>query len=237
MVITVLYLLRISFSLSDILYIFFLNFTSQKKKKNQRTKVGNSHSNSVSHPSILEQLSVITRSLKLIKVVASKSQFVIGIAMATVTRLHIFPQSFDHYRTGQPVVLGPGLCRSGLGRVGGRNGLCLKLKQYCRSFKGEEGGEVEEKEAVSERKSGNLKKSEAKLERGSGFWKSFRTTILGGDEYDKAVAKVEEVFFSVSCLRFVFLCFKYYLDEIINLLWYILSDLVNMWLNSISHSE
>ncbi|KAK4604178.1 hypothetical protein RGQ29_012614 [Quercus rubra] len=118
--------------------------------------------------------------------------------MATVTRLHIFPQSFDHYRTGQPVVLGPGLCRSRLGRVGGRNGLCLKLKQYCRSFKGEEGGEVEEKEAVSERKSGNLKKSEAKLERGSGFWKSFRTTILGGDEYDKAVAKVEEVFFSIA---------------------------------------
>ncbi|KAK7817817.1 putative chlorophyll(ide) b reductase nyc1 [Quercus suber] len=118
--------------------------------------------------------------------------------MATVTRLHIFPQSFDHYRTGQPVVLGPGLCRPRLGRVGGRNGLCLKLKHYCRSFRCEEGGEVEEKEAVSERKSGNLKKSEAKLERGSGFWKSFRTTILGGDEYDKAVAKVEEVFFSIA---------------------------------------
>lgn len=140
--------------------------------------------------------------------------------MATVARLHIFPQSFDHYRTGQPVVLGPGLYRSRSGRVGGRNGLCLKLKQYCRSFRCEEGGGVEEKEVVSEseRKSGNLKKSEAKLERGSGFWKSFRTTILGGDEYDKAVAKVEEVFFSVSCMRFVYLCFKYYLDEIINLL-------------------
>lgn len=52
----------------------------KKKKKIHRTKVGDSHSNSVSHPSILEQLSVITRALKLIKVVASKSQFVIGIA-------------------------------------------------------------------------------------------------------------------------------------------------------------
>lgn len=55
-------------------------YLSKKKKKIHRTKAGDSHSNSVSHPSILEQLSVITRALKLIKVVASKSQFVIGIA-------------------------------------------------------------------------------------------------------------------------------------------------------------
>ena len=67
-------------SLSQIFYTFKKKtLPLKKKKKIHRTKVGD-HSNSVSHPSILEQLSVITRALKLIKVVASKSQFVIGIA-------------------------------------------------------------------------------------------------------------------------------------------------------------
>lgn len=126
--------------------------------------------------------------------------------MATVTRLQIFPQSFDHYRTGQTVVLGPGLCGSRLGRAGGRDGLCLKLKQYCRSSRSEEGGEVEveEKEVESESKIGSLKKIEAKVKTESGFWKSLQTTILGGfglangDEYDKAMVKVEEEFSSIA---------------------------------------
>lgn len=128
-------------------------------------------------------------------------------AMATVTRLHIFPQrlehlSFkDHGRTGQPVVLGPGLCQTGLGRRRGRDGLCLK---QCRSFRTGEGGGAEEKEVESARKCGNLKETEAKLQRVSGFWSSLKTTILGsfslahGDEYSNALAKVEEVFSSVS---------------------------------------
>ncbi|KAB8849526.1 hypothetical protein FH972_026770 [Carpinus fangiana] len=123
--------------------------------------------------------------------------------MATVTRLHIFPQRFEHLsfkdtgRTGQPVVLGPGLCQSGLGRLRGRDGLCLK---QCRSFRAEEG----EKEVESARKCGNLKEPEAKLQRGIGFWSSLRTTILGGfslargDEYRNALAKVEEVFSSIA---------------------------------------
>lgn len=129
--------------------------------------------------------------------------------MATVTRLHIFPRSFeqcfkDHHWTGQPVILGPGVCGSGLGRPGGRNGLCLK---QWRSFRSEERGEVEEKdrEVESTKKYGNLKKSEeAKTERGSGFWKSLETTILGGfslahgDEYNDAVAKVETVLSSIA---------------------------------------
>lgn len=135
--------------------------------------------------------------------------------MATVTRLHIFPQRFEHLsfkdpgRTGQPVVLGPGLCQSGLGRRRGSDGLCLK---QCRSFRAEEG----EKEVESARKCGNLKETEAKLQRGIGFWSSLRITILGGfslargDEYRNALAKVEEVFSSVSCacIRFVSLCLK-----------------------------
>lgn len=139
--------------------------------------------------------------------------------MATVTRLHIFPRSFeqcfkDHHWTGQPVILGPGVCGSGLGRPGGRNGLCLK---QCRSFRSEEGGEVEEKdrEVESTKKYGNLKKSvEAKTERGSGFWKSLETTILDGfslahgDEYNDAVAKVETVLSSVSCVGLSLSCFN-----------------------------
>ncbi|XP_062149229.1 probable chlorophyll(ide) b reductase NYC1, chloroplastic isoform X2 [Alnus glutinosa] len=127
--------------------------------------------------------------------------------MATVTRLHIFPQrlehlSFkDHGRTGQPVVLGPGLCQTGLGRRRGRDGLCLK---QCRSFRTGEGGGAEEKEVESARKCGDLKEIEAKLQRGSGFWSSLKTTILGsfslahGDEYSNALAKVEEIAIQVG---------------------------------------
>lgn len=87
--------------------------------------------------------------------------------MATVTRLHIFPQRFehlsfkDHGRTGQPVLLGPGLYQSGLERRRGRDGLCLK---QCRSFRTEGGGESEEKKVESARKCGNLK--ETKLQKG-----------------------------------------------------------------------
>ncbi|XP_035539330.1 probable chlorophyll(ide) b reductase NYC1, chloroplastic isoform X2 [Juglans regia] len=127
--------------------------------------------------------------------------------MATAIRLRIFPQSFEHcfkndHRTGQPVVPRPSLCMFRLGRPGRGDGLCLK---QCRSFMSEE-GEVSEKKGVVQkaRKSRNLKGSEAKLESGSGFWKSLMTTILGGfrlahgDEYDRAVAKVEKVFSSIA---------------------------------------
>lgn len=78
-----------------------------------------------------------------------------------------------------------------------------------------EEGEFAEKKGVVQRarESRNLKGSEAKLESGSGFWKSLMTTILGGfrlargDEYDRAVANVEKVFSSVSCKQVTLLCF------------------------------
>ncbi|KAK9947687.1 hypothetical protein M0R45_003300 [Rubus argutus] len=106
--------------------------------------------------------------------------------MAMVARLHICPQGLDHFsyhhRTGPTVVFGSGLRRSGSGRNG------FYSKQYCRSFRGEEGG-------------GDLKEGEGKLNKGGGIWKSLSSTLLGGvglrsrqsDEYKKAVAKVEEV--------------------------------------------
>ena len=105
--------------------------------------------------------------------------------MAMVARLHICPQSLDHFNFQSPtVVFGSGYSRSGSGRIG----FCSK--QLCRSFRGEDSKE----------------ESEVKLKKGSGVWKCLRSTLLGGvglrsrhsDEYKKAVARVEEVCSSVS---------------------------------------
>ncbi|PQM39328.1 putative chlorophyll(ide) b reductase NYC1 chloroplastic [Prunus yedoensis var. nudiflora] len=118
--------------------------------------------------------------------------------MAVVARLHVCPQSLEHFnfkdyhRTGPTVIIGSGFRRFGSVLPTGRNGFCLK---QCRSFRGEDGRDVEEeKEAESAGKRGNLKK-------GSGIWKSLSSTVLGGfglrsrnsDEYRTAVAKLEEV--------------------------------------------
>ena len=78
--------------------------------------------------------------------------------------------------------------------------------QKCRSFRGEDGGKVEEKEMESERNYGILMENEVNLEKGDGFWKSLKSSVFGvskfgsqsQDEYEKAVAKVDEVFSSVS---------------------------------------
>lgn len=93
-------------------------------------------------------------------------------------------------------MLSPGLCQSGLVKLRRRSGFCLK---QCRSFRSEEVGEAEVKEVERTSKSGNLKESSAELQKESGFWSALRTTILGGfgfvrgDEYIRALAKVEEV--------------------------------------------
>lgn len=78
--------------------------------------------------------------------------------------------------------------------------------QKCRSFRGEDGGEVEEKEMESERKYGVLMENELKLEKEDGFWKSLKSAVFGvskfgsksRDEHEKAVAKVDEVFSSIA---------------------------------------
>ena len=78
--------------------------------------------------------------------------------------------------------------------------------QKCRLFWGEDGGEVEEKVMESDTEYGILMENEVKLEKGDGFWKSMKSAVFGvskfgsqsQDEYKKAVAKVDEVFSSVS---------------------------------------
>ncbi|KAK9269589.1 hypothetical protein L1049_001365 [Liquidambar formosana] len=121
--------------------------------------------------------------------------------MATVTKLHISPQSLDHmsfkhyYRTPQPPVR-PGFGRrpamldgiAVLARVNGRRGFCRKL---CRSFRSEDGGE---KEVEKAREFGNLKEDQMG---------SLETLDLKGsgsdspDGYRDTVAKLEE--FLSSC--------------------------------------
>ncbi|EOY30786.1 NAD(P)-binding Rossmann-fold superfamily protein isoform 2 [Theobroma cacao] len=126
--------------------------------------------------------------------------------MAAVTKLHLctfqkdqhfcFEEQQRNWLKGGCFVRFPVITRN-------RNGVYV---QRCRSFRGEDGGEVEEKEMESEGKYGDVKENKVKLEQGDGFWKSFRSSVFGvskfgsqsQDEYEKAVAKVEEVFSSIA---------------------------------------
>lgn len=134
--------------------------------------------------------------------------------MATVTRLHICPYGLDrfsfndHFRTGQRIQLGPGF---GGSILTGRNGFRLKK---CRAYRCEDGGgDLKEKEIESARKCGKVKES-LQLKKGSGFWSSLKYAVTVGlglgsrndDEYTKAIAKLEEVFSSVSSI-YCYLCF------------------------------
>lgn len=133
--------------------------------------------------------------------------------MAKVVKLHICPQGLDtsnfkdHFRTRPTVLLGPGYRRSGAGPLTGHHGFYLK---QCRSFRSENEGELEEKEIETARKCGEMKEiREVKFNKGSGFWSSLKSSLLGGlgfgsrrdDEYKMAILKLEEVFSSVSSIN------------------------------------
>lgn len=131
--------------------------------------------------------------------------------MAAATRLHICPHGLDrfnfkdHLLTSPRILLGPGFGGSVL-TVTSRNGFRLRK---CRAYRwGEEGGDSEEKKEIeSTRKCGKVEESE-NSKKGSGFWSSLKYAVMVGfglgssstndDQYKKAVAKLEEVFSSVS---------------------------------------
>lgn len=117
---------------------------------------------------------------------------------ATLTKLHLCPQlkTADHFcfKDRQRTSYKPAFYRSGLGVQKGRYGLCV---QPCRSFKGDD---------VNEDK--DTKEDDMKLKKEYGFWSSLKGVVFGFGEsdsqsnydYSEALAKVEEVFHSVSLL-------------------------------------
>ena len=123
--------------------------------------------------------------------------------MATVVKIHVFPDSFNSQHRTRLLRRGYG-ASSSPGVLGfGHNCEVLSVKQ-CRAFRTEDGGDLKEK------KIRNLKKNEVKTKTEGGFWSSFKSIMLknflGGskldDEYRQAVVKVEEVLSSVSCFRY-----------------------------------
>lgn len=89
---------------------------------------------------------------------------------------------------------------SGFGVHKKRYALCV---QQCRSFKTKDGGGVEEKQ---KEKYEILKENQSKSKKGSGFWTSLKKTVSwvgtlpsqSNEEHREAVARLEEVFSSVS---------------------------------------
>ncbi|XP_043807576.1 probable chlorophyll(ide) b reductase NYC1, chloroplastic isoform X2 [Manihot esculenta] len=125
--------------------------------------------------------------------------------MAAITKLHIYPQGIEHFSFGEQ-------SRNGLLRQGflwsggvhrGRHGLCV---QRCRSFKSDDGGEVEQKQHKSEKSCGTVMENENNLNKRDGFLSTSKDAVSGygrsdsesSDKYTKAVAKLEEVLSSIA---------------------------------------
>ncbi|RYR57424.1 hypothetical protein Ahy_A05g023164 isoform A [Arachis hypogaea] len=120
--------------------------------------------------------------------------------MATVMKIHVFPESFSNQHRTR--FHRSGSSSSSLGVLGfGHNCEGLYVKQQCRAFRTEDGGDLKDK------KIRNLKKNdELKDKRVGGFWNSLRSILLrnfmmgskSDDEYRQAVVKVEEVLSSIA---------------------------------------
>ncbi|OIW08907.1 hypothetical protein TanjilG_05883 [Lupinus angustifolius] len=111
--------------------------------------------------------------------------------MATVVKLHVFPESFNQHRTRllRSSFFGPST--SSPPRVLGFGHNCegLSVKQF-RAFRSEDGGDLKEKKIRT------LKKNEVNSKRESGFWNSLKYILLrskSDDVYRHALVKVEEV--------------------------------------------
>jgi len=137
--------------------------------------------------------------------------------MATVVKLHVFPEGLNSHRRR---LQGFGWCPSP-GVVGfGHN--CDRFSgRECRAFRTEDG----------EKKSRTLKKSEGISKRESGFWSSLQSILLrnfmvgskSDDEYRQAVVKVEGLLSSVSFFVSVVPTFLvcYYVYFLVNMLCFI----------------
>ncbi|MED6113552.1 putative chlorophyll(ide) b reductase nyc1, chloroplastic [Stylosanthes scabra] len=122
--------------------------------------------------------------------------------MATVVKIHVFPEGFSNqHRTRFHRSSSYGSSSSlGVLRFG-HNCEGVYVRQQCRAFRTEDGGDLKDK------KIRNLKKNdELKVKRVGGFWSSLRAILLrnfmigskSDDEYRQAVVKVEEVLSSIA---------------------------------------
>lgn len=123
--------------------------------------------------------------------------------MATLSRLHLYPQSSNLYNFKEPfrtcpfVLFRPGFNRSGLRQHGGRYEISF---EGCRSFKNENGNDdLEEEETGIARNCRKLKESEVKLDKRENGFLSSRHNGDAGD-FGNVMAKLEEVISPVSAL-------------------------------------
>ncbi|GKV11762.1 hypothetical protein SLEP1_g22985 [Rubroshorea leprosula] len=122
--------------------------------------------------------------------------------MATVMKIHACTFQKDPYfcfKNRQRSGLRAGFVRSGVGVPRLHHGLHVKP---CRSFRSDGGGGgVGDGESKSERKSEIVKENEVELKKGSGFWESLKSVVLGvssHDEYKNSMAKIERVFSTIG---------------------------------------
>lgn len=151
-------------------------------------------------------------------------------AMAAVSKLHLSPQPFHHFtfkdtssssfsnhlpkfrqqlRRNQAK-------RDGLFHLRQRNGRCQSLRQPCRAFRSEKGGESREKRIGEIERDGIKGKDPSQSKKSRGVLYSLKSLLLrvsgseksiSGEKCQSTVAKLEEMFFSVSFYIYT-LCFR-----------------------------
>lgn len=182
-------------------------------------------------------------------------------AMAAVSKLHLSPQPFHHFtfkdtssssfsnhlpkfrqqlRRNQAK-------RDGLFHLRQRNGRCQSLRQPCRAFRSEKGGESTEKRIGEIERDGIKGKDPSQSKKSKGVLYSLKSLLLrvsgseksiSGEKCQSTVAKLEEMFFSVSFYIYIyfasdqkFVC--YWLFEIL----LVLEISLNCWFGIVFDSK
>ncbi|MED6113963.1 putative chlorophyll(ide) b reductase nyc1, chloroplastic [Stylosanthes scabra] len=126
--------------------------------------------------------------------------------MATVVKIHVFPESFSNQhrtRFHRTSSYGSSSSSSSLGVLRfGHNFEGLYVRQQCRAFRTEDGGDLKDKKIRNLKKNNEFKDKRVV----GGFWSSLRAILLrnfmigskSDDEYRQAVVKVEEVLSSIA---------------------------------------